>query len=718
MDKKSQITLVILFAVLILLVGAVAIYLFLGGEERIAIPELKAVAEGAKPVSSYVTSCLEMALTDGLDMVGARAGFLDVALRKDVAGPTNGEAVAMAAKSDVVVPYWHHLAAENTCERDSSCYFVTQIPSEKQVKQNIKAFIEANLNDCLADFQALPNFVVEPLGNPEAEVFITKEDVKSLLRYPLKVTIGGQELIVDEFLAAVPLNLKQILELAKELTALEAEMGYLESHTINLLGFYSDIDENKLPPFGKTDLSFKRKLWVKSVLKEKLKKEVLPNLQLLRIAYFDEDSGNSRLQVIRLDAGLNEIDEEMVDALLNRGTVIPLKKDYTGLHTAFSYLPWWDIYFDLNCRDELCGSQEIGVNYLTVFGIQRYQFAYDISYPVMVEIFDPAAMDSRGYVFRFMLEANIRDNKRLEADQEIVPAYEIVETRTMLCEQLASEEHSINVMEGGSNAPASNAQASFICGAERCPLGEIEAGVLKTALPRCLNGGLVVAKDGFYPATIMLDTFSNRKQILDIKLEPYRKKEVKPKIYPLVKEGERGGWKFNPSALQLGLKDEAVITFAKINRPGEESHTVVADIVGDESTVVNPCDGNPKNEIKAIELVPGDYNITVLVLSYENITIPPERREASSWPVTEKYTVPGMEFGCQNPLPIGLINFKWHLEAGELDSGDMVEVYGIAADFRQLPDSYKKIEDVGVTAETQMYAGMYKSLIQPRLRKQ
>ncbi len=721
MNRKSQITLVILVAVLILLAVSVSVYLLVSSEE-VVVPELKAVAEAAKPVSNYVTSCLKMLTEDGLDTIGARGGFLDVeGFKKDIANPSNGEAVAMSATGDVIVPYWHYLASENTCEKGESCIFATQIPSEKQIKANLKLFIEANLNDCLMDFQALPNFVVEAIGKPEAEIFITENDVKALLKYPLRIMLNNQEFNINEFLAAVPLNLKQILELANELTMLEVERGYLESHTLNLLGFYSDIDENKLPPFGKTSLSFKGRLWIKSVLRDKLRKEVLaPNLQFLRIAYLNEDSGESKLQTVKIGSGLNEIDEDTVDALLNRGTIIPLKKDYTALHTTFSYLPWWNVYFDLNCRDELCGPQEVGVNYLTVFGIQRYQFAYDISYPVMVEIVDPNAMNTRGYVFRFMLEANIRDNKRLAADQEVIPAYDIIESGTMLCDQFTSGEYLINIIEGGNNDAKAviDAQASFICGAEGCPLGEIESGVLKTALPRCLNGKIVIAKDGFYPTTIDMDTFSDRKQALDLKLEPYRKKDVGIKLYTLVKPGERASWGFNPSTINLGSKDEAVITFTKINAPGGESYTAIANLVGDEFEKTNPCDNNPKNELKTIELVPGDYDVNILILSYENMTIPAERREAGSWPFTEKYTVPGMEFGCQNPMPTGQINFKWHVKASELDSNNMLEVYGIAADFMQMPESYRKVEDLGITAETQLYAEMYKSLIQPRFTRQ
>ncbi len=720
MNCKSQITIIIISAVFILLVFSVSLYLFVAGGERVFVPEVRKVVGEAKPVSDYVTACLKSTTEDALVLLGSQGGFLDVSnLRTDVV-PTNGEAVVVNAEDEMRIPYWFHLASENECEKAGACKFVLQVPSQKKIEQELEAFIAENLDDCLKNFEDLKGFQITPKDEKAVDIYIAEDSIKAVLKYPLKIAVGPTIFSTEEYLAEVNLNLKKILRLGEGLAELERESGYLEAHTLNLLSVYSDIDENKLPPFGKTDIGFRGRIWVKSSLKNKIKNELLaPNMQFLRIAYFNEKSGESRLQSLKLGTPLEEMDDKTADVFLNHGMIIPMKEDYTDLHTTFSYQPWWDVYFDLNCDEELCGPQEASVNYLAVFGVQRYQFAYDLSYPVLVEIAQPDALDNKGYMFRFLLEVNIRNNERLEADTELLPSYDVIGTGTMLCDQQTSGEHIINVKNGAlhSEEDVDGAIVNFVCGYEKCRIGELEDGMLRTRLPRCLNGRLEVSKNRFHPAVIGLNTFTDSKHTLDLKLEPYRMVEVDIRKYPLSKTGEHGPWLIGAASTQLNEKEEAVITITKKIKPGEQGYSTVASIVGNKGTTTNPCDSGQKNDINNIELIPGDYNVLILILSHDNITIPAERREAGSWPFTEKYTVPGMEFGCDNPMPVGQIKFDWTVNARELDAGSRVEFFGIAADFSGLPESYRKIEDLGVLGETQRFADMYKSFIKPVWRK-
>lgn len=721
MNRKSQITIVLIIAVLILLVFSVLLYLFIAGEERVFVPEIKKVIGEAKPVSDYVTACLKLTAEDALSLLGSQGGFLDVSnLRTDVLNPTSGEAAAVSEADEARIPYWFHLASENNCEKAAACSFVMQVPSEKQIKQELEVFIAENIGDCLKNFEDLKGFQITPNGEKAVEIYITEDSVKAVLDYPLKIALGSSTFSTREYLTEVKLNLKKILKLGEALAELEREHGYLETHALNLLSVYSDIDEDGLPPFGKTDISFRGRIWVKSALKNKIKNELLaPNMQFLRIAYFNEKSGENKLQSLKLDTPLEEMDDITADVFLNHGMIIPLEEDYTNLHTTFSYNPWWDVYFDLNCEEEICGPQEVAVNYLAIFGIQRYQFAYDLSYPVLVEIAQPDAMDAKGYVFRFILEANIRNNERLEADTEFLPSYDTTGTGTMLCDQQTSGEHIINIKNGALHPEegVDGAVVNLVCGYEKCRIGEVEGGIIRARLPRCLNGRLEVSKNGFHPTVISLNTFTDSKQTLDLKLEPYRKVEVEVRKYSLSKTGEHGSWLIGALHTELGEKEEAVVTLTKKIKPGEQGYSAVADIVGNKKTATNPCDSEQKKDITTMDIVPGDYEVSILILSYDNITIPAERRDPGGWLFTEKYTVPGMEFGCDNPMPIGQLRFDWSVSARELETATKIEFSGIAADFGGLPESYRKIEDLGVLGETQRFADMYKSFIKPVWRK-
>ncbi len=720
MSKKAQITIILIIAIFIILITGISVYYYISAQEKMPIPEIKAVAEGAKPVSNYVSACLKLTAEEGLNLLGSQGGFLDVSsLRTDIIVPTNGEAVSMDREGRTVIPYWYHLVSDNKCEKQENCVFVSQIPSLKAIEKNLKKYILENLDSCLKDFQGLKNFEITPKGGNEVNIYTTEDKVRVLLKYPFKIKTETQEFAADEFLADVDLDLKKIIGLAQELTQLEMDNRYLESHAINLLSLYSDIDSNKLPPFGKTDISFKGRMWAKSALKKKIKEELLaPNMQFLRIAYLNTNTGANKLQKIRIDAELEEMDEETVDALLNRGMIIPLDRDYTSLHTAFSYLPWWDVYFDLNCKEEICGPQGVGINYLAIFGIQRYQFAYDLSYPVLVEITDPKAMNNRGYVFKFLLETNIRDNEQLKSETKALPVFDLQDARTLLCELPSSGEFIFNVVNRAEpNQPIDGAAANLICGNEKCMIGEVGGGVLRAMLPRCLNSRIEIIKSGFHPAVIGLDTFTDQKKTLDIELEPYRSIDVKISKYQLLKSSEQGGWTFSSQAVPFGDKEEAVITLNKKVSSGEPGYTMLANLIGSEATRTEPCSDEPKKEASTIELVPGDYNVNIVVLSYDNITIPAERRETGSWPFTEKFTVPEMVFNCENPLPISQISFDWHVEAKDISPDKMLNFYSIAADFKETPESWRKLEDISAIAETQNHAQTYQSLIRPQWRK-
>src|SRR3989338_3468827 len=81
------------------------------------------------------------------------------------------------------------------------------------------------------------------------------------------------------------------------------------------------------------------------------------------------------------------------DKLYNLMLLPEISKD---LSFSFNYLGW-PSYFDINSEGELITPTSASTSFKSFFfGMQQYEFYYDVSYPVVVEIKNPDDLNKRG----------------------------------------------------------------------------------------------------------------------------------------------------------------------------------------------------------------------------------------------------------------------------------------------------------------------------------
>ncbi|MBI2110137.1 hypothetical protein HYT58_03125 [Candidatus Woesearchaeota archaeon] len=166
---RGQITHFVIFGVII--VGAVFLLMTLRkttlkeeGIKSIAVPEQ------AKPVKEVVDSCINGIASDGANLMGFQAGYINVPADSKPRSIVNqfSNNLEIFPNTDIVVPYWYYLKSNNVEK--------TQIPKLKDMENELASYIEWNLKDCLANVRPLADNGYEiNFGDAETDVTIGNE---------------------------------------------------------------------------------------------------------------------------------------------------------------------------------------------------------------------------------------------------------------------------------------------------------------------------------------------------------------------------------------------------------------------------------------------------------------------------------------------------------------------------------------------------------------
>src|SRR3989344_2952854 len=161
--KKGQVTAFIIFGMVILALG-ITVYTFRAQilsatfgtelEENIVVPPQ---AERAK---LYVDTCLESITLQGLQILGAQAGYINPPNDQipNIVSPF-GSSLDLFSNGGSQVPFWF-TETENGLQKN-------QIPTKAQMESALARYILDNLASCLNDFKPLRNQGYALDGEPE-----------------------------------------------------------------------------------------------------------------------------------------------------------------------------------------------------------------------------------------------------------------------------------------------------------------------------------------------------------------------------------------------------------------------------------------------------------------------------------------------------------------------------------------------------------------------
>ena len=716
--KRGQITLFIIIGIIILMI--VGLFLYIRKEQalkrvEIARPKIVKVPEEVEPINEFVLTCLYELAKDGIKKLGDHGGYVNVKeLTYYPLFSTKGDAVQFSPGSELVTAYWWHMSSDDDCRQN--CRFETKrVPLRKEqgfpsFESQIDDYVKENLEECLNGFEKFEKFgfIVEPRGTPKVETTITPEDVFITLEYPLRITRGETSHDIKNFVAELDVKLKNIYDLATRITNAQIQHTYLERVTRTIIDLFSGLDSKALPPTSELEITLSPgTYWIKHSVKEKLK-------QLLQIYIpFIQVWGVRNYNYALAPRGFH--DEKFFEVTYNRQFLLPLNVTYPELEARLQYFDWWEPYFDLNCHGELCEPDQFSMFFPFSLGMKRYEFAYDVSFPVLVEISQPSAFKGEGYSFKFFLEANLRNNQPFKIGTKL---YSTGRPELMLfCNpnQRTSGNITILVQDGVTGLGVDEAIVYYACADARCNMGVTKNGTFASKFPRCLGGLLTIRKPGYASTTTVLDTDTSENFTITITLEPFRKLDFSIKQWCLTKPSTWAQWRLDQALGLLKPKknQSIIITLTRKQDAYSEPFVAFAEIPLGKQTAQN------------ISIVPGKYDVKITTLLYENVTIPVSQRCTrfrKKWYHVKKtkkcFYVPEepIVFNEENPFFYGGAEFEWEITSNDLAGAKEIEFRQIVLGLDRLEPEERIVEDLSQMSKIKAYSKAYAHLLKPVIK--
>ena len=762
-NKRGQLTVFIIIGIVLLFSAALIIYIR-GAVTRYQPPTevpFEQVPTELQPLQNYVTECLRTTSIDALKRTGLQGGYTDISTFRVIdSDPSQGNAVSFSPGSDLKIPYWWYLKSGNRCE--GNCEFGSERPDLPEIERQLGNFISSRIIGCLGDYQTFiqQGFSIEQ-GPITTDVKLGRT-VTVFMRYEMKVTRQGRTGTLTQFASQIPVDFQRLYELATAMTDSEIQYHFLERQTINLISDFAGINK-PLPPL--TDAAFdpgNSPYWLKSQVKENVQLALtsyIPALQLYGSTNFVQPPSSGPQRGIYEAMVLPIVDQQ--------------QQPFYGLSSKIIYFDWWPIYFNIKGRGvsgEFITAETASTSLISWMGIKRYSNYYDVSYPVVIELKDPKALDNEGYTFMFALEANVRDSRELYSTYQGLPVSPFTEG-SLLCNynQRISGNITINSREAVSNSPLEGVQITYSCGDEACGMGYTEGknATLRTKFPICAGGSVIASKRNYRAAPIRYNSEIGKSGTINVSLYPQKEKKIIVRKYYIYKrclgteiegnafttyhplasaelsgirsleeslreeqtgylstEKQRVGetdlscyWYFNPQDASLLNNEMAVITFTKTkDYPGEEEYIVAAIYNGNQTyTAVPLVPGKYEVNINLLYNLPA-YGHNTLTIAGRTITtdtnsfLPGGKEDITLDPIVFDKAVP--EGGAQ----LDSVNSYWELSSNNLYNDDAMVFYVLnAPKFNVQSNGTLDIwhEDLGQVGKISDYSNLLRNLLEP-----
>ena len=716
-NKKSQMTIFMVIGLVILIGGAIFFY----STQKVAQPlepEIKIVKEQAPvefdPIRNYANDCAYSVGVEGLKIIGKQGGYIsftDKSLSQEpfaiTQNPTESDAVFFAKESDLKTAYWWYLKSTNNCKGD--CKFASKRPelrqSENSIEKQLERYINSKFRECINNFNTFTEqgFRITEDGKLKTDVTISSDDVLVLVEYPLNMERQDVKTKLSQFFVRIPINLDKIYDLATKITNLEIKHRYMEKHILNLLAAFSGAAKEKLPPMSEMQFKFGNAIsWQKSDIKNKVTGLLSAYIQLFQV---DGTYNYER----------NEFQSELTQRLYD-STIIPVaNSSFSNLAAYFTYLDFWPAYFDLNCKGERCVPSSAN-SLISFFGIQQYRFAYDLSFPVLVEVQDPFALNGQGYSFNLFLEGNIRNNKPMPADFAPLERASLSES-SLLCDARTSGNISIEVKNAATKKPVEEANVLYTVTGESCFIGATGAdGALKEKFPVGIGGFVNVVKEGYIGKAVEFDPKADANAQLKVDATPIYTKNVIVKKKNVVKTAN--GWQFVNSPVDLSSKELAEVTLTRISDGTEFDFSSYAVYEGQQS---NASERITRSQLTEMEIAPGNYAADISLVLNERIVIP-ERKvcfKKGIFGKKECVTMPKIDLAekaspGQERFPEGGLRLNFTINSNELENHNTIVFYAVSIDIANVPEQNRDLGDFEQTSKVEEYSSTYSLALHPK----
>lgn len=636
--------------------------------------------------ASLIESCLTKLGTEALVKIGEHGGYIDPESMGFDASLVSyeGDAVRFSPESDLVIPYWYHLEG-NSCE-GGVCSYDYGIPvlyrdagGRFSVEGQVDQYVNDRLMECLekTPFFADSLHKLEQKAGPNTTTLIVPDYVEVRLRWPLTITntLTGDESSLSEFNAVLPVPLEDMYAHALTITAEEVNKGYFERMTMNLVVPFSGLDENKLPPtsalyFDTTNTLF----WIKQEVEEDVQgmlSSYIPAMQYYESRNFDARITGDRFK----------------NYFYTNAMLMPSREGAGEYIVDFDFLPeFWGLYFDLNCHNgALCQGESISIFDVFNLGFQRYNFLYDMSFPVLVSIKAPDALNRpEGFTLQFFLEANIRDNSHLTGNFSDAPVIQdLALGQTMLCDfdKRNGGPVTMKVKDGYTDEPVENVALLYTCGPESCTLGRTNAtGELGTGVPVCFGGYYSFLRGGYLGTTLGHQAKWGEEASLEAKIYPIKRYNMTLKKKQVVPVSGQSAWELRDNPVSMKQSEYAFVEIERESITGVDTHNTLARFYANETDAVT------------LTLAPGNYSVRMNLFDDEPFVIPEYTLKIDTGWFGEDEEVTIDETRINDSVPVGNAEFILELTEDMLRDTTDVEFYVPSNAIYLVAENSRKIE--------------------------
>jgi hypothetical protein len=516
--KRGQVTIFIIVAIII--VAAIGIYFVVQKSST------QGLSKNFEPAYKYYLSCVETRTRAGIALLGQQGGYLYTNELPFEPGSDYSPTSSQLDLNGVGVPYWFYVSGNNIVKQ--------QKPTKENMASELSRYISEGINKCnFEDFNQ--QGIIVDVYSGSVNVVINENSVDVSMNNPVYFYFENETASLDSHKLSLSSKLGKFYDLASRVFDVENEQTFLEYYGLDVMRLYA--------PVTGVEVSCAPKVFNDDEMKKGIYDGLEANIPFLKLkgTYYDLSSKDHSYFVVDAGASVSE-------------------------QVSFSYSRDWptkiDIYGDRIV--EPMGMQA-GLGILG-FCYVPYHFVYDISFPVLFQVYDEKEF------FQVPFVSVIKNSQSRNASL-------ISEGSSVEADLCKFKNQDVRVSTFNLDAQPVKASLRFSCLNGGCAVGstDISGGqaVVDAKLPQCVNGVLSAYAEGYAPSSYIIST--NRETSADI---------LMMKIYNV--------------SVNLGNVQRAIILFSSD---------------GYSSAITYP-------DSKTVQLIEGEYNITAYVYQNSDLIFP------------------------------------------------------------------------------------------------
>ncbi|MCA9485823.1 MAG: hypothetical protein KC506_03190 [Nanoarchaeota archaeon] len=459
-DKKgASISLFVIIA-LVLAAGVIVYFLVAGNISQGDIPlELQ-------EVFTYYQSCIESETQVASSLASYGGGRIDPG--EYVPGSEFAPFSSQLNFLGAPVDYWFYISGNGVVKEN--------VPDMNEIENEMESYIEQGLLDCDFDDFYDRGFNIT-LRRGDVVVDVKDSVIETEVFSDLVVEKNGESARKTSHSAEINSNLGKFYDLAVGIYGKQRDEAFLEDYAIDTLYNYAPVDG--------VEIQCEPKVWLTRDVFSDLKNGLESNFR--GIKFGDKEGAEEDKKYFVVDANVNE----NVQVLYSREWPTKIEVFGEGVDD------------EIMLTDSVGTQQGLGI---IGFCYVPYHFVYDLSFPVMIQIFEGAD------VFQFPVVVVVDNNVPREA--KLPEGYVAEEEEFDLCEY-RTEDISVNIYD--INLERVDAEVSYECFNQRCRVGESRGGSLSGVVPACVNGYLNFRAEGYAEKKQLFS--SNEQSFADVVLD-------------------------------------------------------------------------------------------------------------------------------------------------------------------------------------------------------